>query len=772
VKFSYNWIREMAPVSGADPRALSRLLTMKTAECEGVEPFGGHLAPACAARVLSVEPMGDGRNRKAVVDTGRYGVKTVVCGAPNCRPGITTAYMPLEKISIGGVESDGMLASAGELGVGRDHSGVVEFEAAPGDPLPGCAADHIIEIDNKSITHRPDLWGHHGMAREVAAITAAGGGLNKGPELRDPVPSGRIPAGDAAIPVAVEDFALCPRYSALVFENATVGPSPLWLQYRLQSIGLNPINNLVDVTNFVMAEIAQPMHAFDAGRLAGGIVVRRARAGERLVALNEETYDLDPSHLVIADESGAIAIAGVIGGLPTGITPKTTRIVLESANFHAGSIRRTSARLRLRTDASMRFEKAQDPANTVRGLARAVELLEQVSPGIRLVGGLADAAAPPAPPPEIELEVDWVARRLGRAIEPAEVRSILEALEFGVRETRSRVFSVRVPGWRATRDISIKDDLVEEVGRMVGYGSIAPAPPALPVTTPPASEERIFHHRLRDFCVAQGFTEVYNYSFLGSELAAMFHVERAPLRLLNPIASDQDLLRPSLLPRIARNLADNARHFDSFRLFEIGQEIHRRPEGLPDEVPHLAAAVWSRHGDGAAGLLEVKRLAEGLMPGMQVAPAAARSFEHPSRAWTISWRGRETGRLLELHPGVVEGRAAVADLDLRAIFELGPPPKKYRPLRRFPSSSFDLSIVAGERDLVGDLGRLLEGHEGVESVEFVRVYAGAPLDAGQKSVSFRVTVGAPDRTLSSDEAGAIRQRMIDAVRAAGFDLRM
>ncbi len=764
MKFSYRWLREMA-AAGDDPKALAALITMKTAECEGVERFGGHLEPVCAARVVSVEPMGDSHNRKAVVDTGRYGVRTVVCGAPNCRPGMIAAYTPVGTATIAGVESDGMLASAQELGIGRDHTGIVEFDAAPGDPLPGCAVDHIIEIDNKSITHRPDLWGHHGMAREVAAIA--------GVKLRDPVSLGRIPAGPAAIGVSIDDLALCPRYSALVFENVTVAPSPLWLQFRLQSVGLNPINNVVDVTNFVMAELAQPMHAFDRDTLRGDILVRRALPGERLVALNEEPYHLDPSHLVIADASGVIAIAGVIGGLPTGITAKTTRVVLESANFHAGSIRRSSTRLRLRTDASMRFEKAQDPANTVRGLARAVELLERVSPGIRLVGGLADVAAPRVAPPEIDLSAEWVARRLGRAIEPAEVRAILESLEFGVRETSPRVFAVTVPGWRATKDISIKDDLVEEVGRMVGYGSITPLPPALPVTVPPASEERLFHRRLRDFCVSRGFTEVYNYSFLSEDMEKMFHVEhREPLRVLNPIAAGQELLRPSLLPRIARNIADNARHFDSFRLFEIGQEIHRRAEGLPDEVPHLAAVVWSRHGDGAAELLESKRLAENLMPGVDAAPAAARSFEHPSRACDLVWRGSAVGRLMELHPDVVEGRAAVIDLDLRAIFELGPAPVKHEPLKRFPSSAFDLSVVAGERALVADLRRLLVGHEGVESVEFVRVYSGPPLAAGQKSVSFRVTVGAPDRTLSSEEAGAIRDRMIAGVRAAGFELRV
>ncbi len=238
------------------------------------------------------------------------------------------------------------------------------------------------------------------MAREVAAILSR--------PLRDPVKPIVFPDAPAAIEVTVEDFALCPRYSALVFENVTVRPSPLWLQYRLEGVGLNAISNIVDVTNFVMAELTQPMHAFDADKLRGGIVVRTARAGERIAALNGESYDLDPSTLLITDASGPIAIAGVIGGADTAISAGTTRIVLESACFNASSIRKTSSRLKLRTDASMRFEKAQDPATTVRGLRRALELLDQVSPGIRLVGGLADAYLPVAEP-----EADRTAARIG-----------------------------------------------------------------------------------------------------------------------------------------------------------------------------------------------------------------------------------------------------------------------------------------------------------------------------------------------------------------------
>jgi phenylalanyl-tRNA synthetase beta chain len=777
MKFSANWLRELVPGLAEDAAAIGRQITIKTAECEGVEPWGAHMSEVCAARVVSVEPMDGSHNRKAVVETGRYGRKTVVCGAPNCREGLLTAYVPagialagreIRKAVIGGVESDGMLASAAELGINRDHEGVIELACEPGALIPGCVPDHVIEIDNKSITHRPDLWGHHGMAREVAAIF--------GLKAKDPVDLAVLPAAGGPLRVEIENRRLCPRYSALVFENVTIAPSPHWLQYRLEAIGLNPINNIVDVTNLVLAELGQPTHAFDADLLNGDtIFVRLARPGERVQALNGEDYSLDENALVIADAHGAEAIAGVIGGRPTGIHEGTRRVVLESANFQAASVRKTSSRLKVRTDASMRFEKAQDPRNTVRALARCRELFELVSPGIRLAGGLIDNCAPLVDPAEIHLDLNWVDRKIGRHVDPREVHSILTSLEFGIRDDGPHALAVRVPSWRATKDISIPADLVEEVGRMIGYDTIPPVAPLVPTVPPPDEPMREYMHSVRLRVAAQGFTEVYNYSFLSEERAREFGLDPgAHLVVTNPIASDQGLLRTTLIPGIARNIADNSRHLESFRLFEIGNEIHKRDGGLPDEVAHLAAAIYAREGDGAAGLYELKRLAACLLPGIEFVPAAALPYEHPARAFEARHEGTRIGRLLELHPSRCEGRGAVLDLDLRALEQLSRAPKRYSPLRKYPSSAFDLSILAGMREMVGDLQKLVAAQCGPElqSIEFVRQYAGAPLPEGRKSVSFRLTVGAGDRTLSADDIGEIRERVIEGLQRVGYELRL
>ncbi len=760
MKFSYSWIRGFVDGLDVPAEALERLITMKTAECEGVENVGTLLAEAVPATVESVEPIAGSHNVKAIVDAGRHGRKTVVCGASNCRAGLLTVYVPLGLKTVSGVESDGMLASASELGINRDHAGIIELRGGQQLPFP----DTVIDIDNKSITHRPDLWGHHGMAREVAAIA--------GKQLRDPVWLGDMPAPGGPLQIEIDDLALCPRYSALVFENVTVQPSPLWLQARLTAVGLNPINNIVDLTNFIMAELAQPMHAFDRAKLHGDTIwARPARAGESLAALNDEEYALTPSHLVIADAAGPIALAGVIGGRDSAISAATASIVLESANFQASGIRKTSSALKLRTDASMRFEKAQDPRNTIRALARARDLLPMLSPGIRLVGGLADRSDKLSEPVPVPLDLDWLARKLGRDLEAGEVRRILESLQFGVAETGARRFSVSVPSWRATKDVAMPEDLAEEVGRMIGYDSIEPKPPLVPCAPSFDPPEREFLRGVKRTVAAQGFTEVSNYSFISEEEARRFgFAVEDHFRVLNPIAAGQELMRTSLLPGIHRNIVENAKHFDRFRLFEAGHEIHKST----GERLHLMAALFTKH-DDPSGLPELKRAAECLAPGLHVLPAEPRSWEHPARCAELWWNGRAFGRLGELHPSLVEnGRAAVLDIDLNLLQELTPARANYTPVRKFPTSAFDLSVIAGARELAGTLELEIRRFAGdlAEAVEYVREYQGERLPEGRKSVTFRVVAGAADRTLSSTEIAGIRTRIIEGMNGLGYELRV
>ncbi len=423
--------------------------------------------------------------------------------------------------------------------------------------------DSIIEIDNKSLTNRPDLWGHLGMAREVAAIA--------GLSVADPVEDLPSAASKGDLSITIEDAALCARFSGQRVENVKVAPSPLWMQYRLNSLGVNPINNLVDVTNYVLCELGQPMHAYDAELLGDTIVVRAARKGESILALNGEKYSLSPEDIVIADAHKPVGIAGIIGGNDTAIRATTKRIVLEAASFPAAPVRKSSSRLKLRTDASMRFEKGQDPENTVRALARAVELLRQISPGCQAAPPI-DVYARKSTPPKIQLDIDWAERKLGRKLSTEEVINIFKSLVFGVEVVDQRKLLLTVPSWRATKDISIPEDLVEEIGRMVGYASIVPQAPAVLAAPTPRNLDHEQHRAVRAAMVGQGFTEVSNYSFISDADAAMFGYSTDKLlQVANPIIADQKYMRPALLPGIRRNLADNSRYFPDFRLFEIGR---------------------------------------------------------------------------------------------------------------------------------------------------------------------------------------------------------
>jgi phenylalanyl-tRNA synthetase beta chain len=359
-------------------------------------------------------------------------------------------------------------------------------------------------------------------------------------------------------------------------------------------------------------------------------------------------------------------------------------------------------------------------------------------------------------------------------MEPGEVRRILESLQFGVGENGPGKLLVTVPSWRATKDVAMPEDLVEEVGRMIGYDSIEPKPPLVPCAPSFDPPEREFLRGVKRMMAARGFTEVSNYSFISAEDARRFGLSAEDhIRVLNPIAAGQELLRSSLLPGLHRNIVENAKHFDEFRLFEIGHEIHTAG-GKPDERQHLTGTLFSRN-DGIAGLLELKRIATCLAPGLHARAASPQPWEHSARCAELWWNGRQIGRLSELHPDLVEnGRAAILDIDLGALLELTPVRASYTPVHRFPTSAFDLSVIAGARELAGNLELEMRRFAGelAEKIEYVREYQGERVPEGMKSVSFRVVAGAADRTLSSDEITDLRNRIIAGLNSLGYELRV
>jgi phenylalanyl-tRNA synthetase beta chain len=466
-----------------------------------------------------------------------------------------------------------MLCSARELGLSEDHSGILVL---PPDTVIGTrlteifpdSIDTLIEIDNKSITHRPDLWGHFGFALEIAAL------FNR--TLIDPVVSSlkNECTGPASLKVDIQCPDNCYRYCGLVVDGITVAESPEWLKARVRAIGMRPINNIVDITNYVMTALGEPMHAFDRAKLAGdNIIVRLAAQGEKLTTLDGQERELSAEDCVIADKSGAIALAGVMGGAHSEIDETTSTLVLEAACFNPVTIRKTAHRQSLRSEAAIRFEKSLDAEICQRAILRCYQLIREVCPQAKAVSALADNY--PAPRPRLEVKTDfaYITRKIGIDIPADRILGIMSGLGFTVKKSGEGLLDIEVPSFRATKDIEAAIDIVEEVGRVYGYDNIPHNPPFVPCSPPQKNQKRAFERKTREIlCRECGFSEVYNYSFVGAQQLDRLAINNdRELRLRNPLSSEHDRLRRSLLPHILDNVSLNCKHFDSFSLFELGR---------------------------------------------------------------------------------------------------------------------------------------------------------------------------------------------------------
>jgi phenylalanyl-tRNA synthetase beta chain len=610
VKLSYRWLSELVDLAGVSAAQAAETLTFHVAEVEGVEALGRALDVVVSARVLSCVPHPNAdRLRVTTVDRGDGVVRTVVCGAPNVAAGQVICHAPvgatlpngmtLALRAIRGVTSDGMICAEDELGLGKAHDGILVLDPATplGRPVSEVLGlkDDVLEIGNTAITHRPDLWGHLGFARELAAVlgrkttfptTAAADALLA-------AATGPAPA------VAVDDPAGCRRYVGLAVEGLVNGPSPAALARRLEVLGVRSVDLLVDLTQLVMLETGQPLHAFDLDRIQGTLRARRARPDERLVTLEGQERVLAADDVVIADDRRVLALAGILGGKEGAVGAATTRVLLEAACFDPVRIRRTSSRLTLRTDASARFEKSLDPLGAEVAARRFLELARAHCPTARPVGRLADVFPAPPAPLDVDLPYERVRRRLGTRITDGEVRARLTALGFGVSETRDGV-RVRVPSWRATRDVSAPEDLVEEVGRTRGYGDILPVAPVGAMQARRVGPLRRAERRAAAVLSLElGYAQTTCYSFYAREDAERVGLASvAHLTLANPLAADQDRLvlstLPNLLKAAGRNLPREARG----RLWESARLLPAGGAGgpAPAEVPVLGCLTWDRDG--------------------------------------------------------------------------------------------------------------------------------------------------------------------------------
>jgi phenylalanyl-tRNA synthetase beta chain len=818
VRVPFAWLREYCD-PGLPADGVAELLSTRAVEVERVSQFG---APSAAGfvvgRVLAAEahPNAD-RLRVCTVDAGD-GERTIVCGAPNVAAGQTVPVaLPgavladgqrLGQARLRGVVSDGMILSEAELGLDGDAGGIAVLAESP--LAPGTALSEVMTVSDQVLElelnpNRSDCLGVYGVAREVHAITGAP--LAPPPWEDDAVANGAGEVSDyASVVVEVPD--LCPRFTARVFTGIEVAPSPLWIQARLAAAGQRPISSVVDVTNYVMLLGAQPLHAFDLDRVAGGeIVVRAAREGERMKTLDGTDRVFDPETVLVCDRDGPSSIAGIMGGERSEVAPETTRVLLEVANWNGVNILRTSSLLGLRTDASSRFEKQLHPELAIRAQRVASKLLVEL--GAEFVPGTIDVAAEPPAPHMISLRGARLDALLGTHIERDESRGHLEALEFEAEPEGERDLRVTVPVDRHY-DVTREADLIEEVGRLHGLDRIPRTLPAHGERTGGLSRQQQLRRRAEDVLRDVGLDEVSSWRFVAPDLLDQLGLaaddpRRRAVRTHNPISIEHSALRTTLLGGLLDAARHNvARDAERVALYESGRVYLAAPApeagGFlagafpgrmppPASEPHrlgalvagpLAPAGW-RGGSEPAGFFELKGVLEIVAAelGVEVATAAAAEpFLHPGRAASVEVGGESIGWLGEVHPRI----AARWDLPAAVAFEVDLAPlvaaatvggERYEDVTTYPALYQDIAAVVPD-DVSAARVRaavLAAGGELLRSARAFDLYRGEQLGAGRKSLALRLEFRAPDRTLTDEEVAPLREAIRAALGELGGALR-
>jgi phenylalanyl-tRNA synthetase beta chain len=784
------WLREYCSPE-LDTAHVADRLTMTGTKVEAIHAHGvDGLEHFVVGRVLSASrhPEAD-RLSVCTVDDGQGEPRQIVCGAPNVAAGQTVAVarpgavMPggatLRKVTLRGVESDGMILAEDELGIGTDHAGILVLEA---DGLaPGTALDQLLELSTDVLeleitSNRPDCLSVFGVARELHAATRAP--LSAPPWSDDP--GGQGPVERASVEVRCPE--LCPRFTARVFDDVRIGPSPPWLKARLMAAGQRPISNVVDITNYVMLVTGQPLHAFDLDRVAGGrLIVRRAGPGEQVETLDGQRRTLDEEMVVIEDDQGPTSIAGVMGGARSEVDDQTTRVLMEAANWDGPNIHRTSLKLGLRSEASGRFEKQLQPEQALEAQAVATRLMIELC-GARPRPGTIDVGGPGPEPVRIRLREARVTELLGLSIPLQTQREILQALEFGVADAPGGL-DVSPPAFRRG-DVTREADVIEEVARLYGLEKLPSTLPSRHGVYGRLTPRQRLRRRAADVLTAQGLDEIIGWSFNGPEAARRLRLdpEQPELELENPMSVEQSRMRRTLLPSLLDVAAANlARGADALRLFETGAVfLPVQGERLPQEPQHVAGlligparpATWRDPEPSKADFFAAKGVVEGLMAGLRAEFSLERNianFLHPARRATLIVAGQAAGWLGEVHPVVaaewdIEHTVAAFELNLDAVPE--PQAALYSEIPTFPEVREDLAVVVGQEVSSDQVVEVIRRSGGplLCGAQVFDVYRDPErLGEGKVSLALRLSFRAPDRTLTDQEVAGQRQLIIDAL---------
>lgn len=782
---SMNWVNDFVDLSGLDLEKLIHQFTLSTAEVEDVYHMGGDIENVVVARILSVENHPDSKKLHLLkVDAGDK-IYDCVCGAPNVREGMTVAFareggkvggMAITCAKIAGVESHGMCCSEKELGISADHSGLWEItdDLPLGTPVTEAYAirDVVFEVDNKSLTNRPDLWGHYGIAREFAALT--------GRTLKPVTRMDLTPYKDLApIDIDVIDRELCFRYTGLKVRNITKKVSPVDMRIRLFYCGMRAINLLADLTNYLMLELGQPMHAFDCAKV-DSIQVKRFDKPFDFETLDGVQRRVDENTLMICSKGEPVAIAGIMGGLSSEIEDDTDSLLLESANFDAVSVRKSSTRLGLRTDASMRYEKTLDPELTTTAIEHFMQLLTEIDPGVEIISAMTDVYVRHYDKIDLSFDKKYVDRYTGIDISNEQILNTLNALGFNA-SLSGETFTVHVPSWRATKDVTIKADIIEEITRIYGYDNfkITSTKSALaPVLRTVNSNDDRF---AKDLLVQRyGLHEVHSYIWCDAKKYKELNIEiEDNVRVINAMTPDHVVLRRSMVPTMISYVNENKSYANEFGIFEIARVVEGlREDGLCNERKHLGVALYSRTRSEKDVYLGLRDLMASIATELKHRPfefriaEAKHNWQHPRNTAEIWLDNVCLGFITVIHPAVqskIDKKAVVvaAELDMDAFSALPASVIRYDEPSKFPGIDIDLSLVVSDTQTYSALAAAwADVTPLLKKVALIDSYTGAV-----KSITLRFTFSSMEKTLSKTEVQGWVDTIVERLGAMGVTLR-
>ena len=811
MKVSLNWIRDYVQLpADADLKKLAYDLTMSTVEVEDATDLGASFHDMVVGVINTIEQHPNADKLKVCKTDIGGRVEDIVCGGSNLREGMKVAValpgamckwhgegdlVEIKKSKLRGADSYGMICGAVEIGLAdlfptKEEAHILDlsdFDAPAGTPLADALDlnDIILEIDNKSMTNRPDLWGHYGIAREIAALYD--------------LPMTQFPHFDRNVEntsgfhVTVEDAERCPRMTGTQIENVCVKPAPYWMQVRIWKTGMRPINALVDITNYVMLATGQPSHAYDSDHIAGHIIVRRAKAGETLTLLNGRELPLSTDDLTIADDAGIVGLAGVMGGAKDSILPTTSKVILEIANFQAAGIRRTALRYDNRTEASARYEKAIDPERCDQALDLSMQLFSDLYPEMK-VTGLVDEYPRHLKPAEIDVPLSWLERRLGKRLPPEEIKHKMELLGYSITFNGDNMHVV-VPTWRSTGDVSIQADIMEEVARMYGYENFEAEPITTTFDGAINQLDKDLERRIKEYLAIRcGMQEIFTYPWMEeSYVNAVLQSTEGILSLSTPPSPAERFVRSSLLPNLCKAVVKNERYFNEFSIFETAQvfrdENYTSPydprEKLPSQRKNVAGAFATTDKDITALFRKAKGVVEMMARYVHMETLTFRQTEKPVWADNVVWlniyRGDEKvgdlallAKKVSMACGIKNMNVMLFQLDQDSLVPLKSRTNTFTHLAEYPMTDYDISLLVDGSVQWKDVAQTVRGikSELLHGAAFVDEYRGKQVPAGKKSLTLRLAIGSKDKTLTSAEIEEVASGVLNKIaKRFGAELR-